>query len=60
MGNKHHLIGTRGQDSFNQEILETYKKSDESTRMDMYMTYRDLRERFEKIEINPETRQWRC
>ena len=45
------------QDSFDQEVLETYKRSDESARMDMYMTYRELRERFEKIEVNPETLQ---
>ena len=45
------------QDSFDQEVLETYERADESARMDMYMTYRELRERFEKIEANPETLQ---
>lgn len=51
------LLEQCGQDSFDQEVLETYKRSDESARMDMYMTYRELRERFEKIEANPETLQ---
>ena len=51
------LLEQCGQDSFDQEVLETYKRSDESARMDMYMTYRELRERFERIEANPETLQ---
>ena len=42
------------QDSFDQEVLETYESADESARMDMYMTYRDMRDRFERIETNPE------
>ena len=45
------------QDSFDQEVLETYERADESARMDMYMTYRDMRERFERIETNPEMQQ---
>ena len=45
------------QNSFDQEVLETYERADESARMDMYMTYRDMRERFERVETNPEMRQ---
>ena len=38
------------QNSRNGSILEIYQRAVESERMDMYMTYRDLRERFEEIE----------
>jgi hypothetical protein len=52
------LLKQCSQDSFNQEVLETYKRSDESARMDMYMTYRELRERFERIEASPAEISW--
>jgi len=40
----------RGRESFEEQVLEAYKSSDESARMDIYMTYRELREEFEKLE----------
>jgi hypothetical protein len=46
------LLEPGRQDSFNQGVLEAYKRSDESARMDMYMTYRDLREQFGEIEAS--------
>jgi hypothetical protein len=52
MENIKNLTPPCGQDSFNGTILEAYERADESTRMDMYMTYRELRERFEKIEAS--------
>jgi hypothetical protein len=60
MESKNYILETSGQDSFTGEILEFYERSDESDRMDMYMTYRDLREQFERIEANFETPLWRC
>ncbi len=54
MENRNCIIETGMPDTFAGEILELYETSDESTRMDMYMTYRELRERFERIETNPE------
>ncbi len=56
MENKNNIIETVMQDTFAGEILEFYERSDESTRMDMYMTYRDLRERFERIEASTPSR----
>lgn len=32
-------------------ILETYEMADEQGKLDMYMTYRDLREEFEDADI---------
>ncbi len=50
MENKHYIIETGMPDTFAGEILELYETADEPERMDMYMTYRDLREGFEEIE----------
>jgi len=50
METNNYLAETRMLDSFDQEVLETYERADESTRMDMYMTFRELREEFEEIE----------
>ena len=41
-----------GPDSLIAEILELYEGASESTRMDIYMTYRELREDFEEIEAS--------
>jgi hypothetical protein len=38
------------QDNFRDTILQLFERADESTRMDMYMTYRDMRESFERVE----------
>jgi len=40
------------QGSFNDTILQLFERADESTRMDMYMTYRDMRESFEMVEVS--------
>ena len=50
MENKHNIIETVMQDTFAGEILEFYEWADEPERIDMYMTYRDLREQFEEVE----------
>ena len=50
MENINYIIETGMPDTFAGEILELYETADEPERMDMYMTYRDLRERFEEIE----------
>ena len=47
-------------DTINNSILEIYQRADDSERMDMYMTYRDLREQFEEIEVSSDTQSWRC
>ena len=52
MENRNFIIETGMPDTFAGEILEVYQEADESERMDMYMTYRDLRERFEEIEAS--------
>ena len=45
-----HIVDTGEQDAFTAEVLELYEWADETTRMDLYMTHRDLRERFDRIE----------
>ena len=40
------------QGSFNDTILQLFERADESTRMDMYMTYRDMRASFEMVEAS--------
>ena len=50
MENKNNIIETVMQDTFAGEILEFYERADEPERIDMYMTYRDLREQFEGVE----------
>jgi hypothetical protein len=52
MENINYIIETGMPDTFAGEILELYETADEPERMDMYMTYRDLRERFEEIEAS--------
>ena len=44
-------------ESFAAEVLEIYERAGESTRMDMYMTYRELRKDFNRIEVGSGTRQ---
>ena len=56
MENKNYIIETRGRGSFTSEILELYERTDESARMDMYMTYRELRERLDRIEASTPSR----
>ena len=56
MENKNYIIETRARGSFTSEILELYERTDESARMDMYMTYRELRERFDRIEASTPSR----
>ena len=48
------------QDTINSSILELYESADESAWMDMYMTYRDLRERFEKFGASTIAQPWKC
>jgi hypothetical protein len=52
MENTKNTTPPEGQGSFSGTILEAFEKADESARMDMYLTYRDLRERFEEIEVS--------
>jgi len=51
MDNTKNLIPSCEQESFNGMILEAYERADESTRMDMYMAYRDLRECFDETNV---------
>jgi len=60
MENKNNIIETVMQDTFAGEILEFYERADEPERIDMYMTYRDLRERFEKFEASTIAQPWKC
>lgn len=46
-----HSVETGGQENVAVEILELYEKANETARLDMYMTHRDLREKFDRIEI---------
>ena len=40
-------------------LLETYAAADETERLSMYLTYRDLRRRFIQIDLAPEnSTQW--
>jgi len=50
MKTRNHIVETGAQDGFTAEILELYEWADETTRMNLYMTHRDLRERFDRIE----------
>jgi len=49
-----------GQDNFRDTILQLFEKADESTRMDLYMTYRDMRESFAEVEGTPSDRSPRA
>jgi len=37
-------------------ILQLFEEADESTRMDMYMSYRNMRESFERVEASTSPR----
>lgn len=50
--------GKPGPDNLIAEILELYERASESARMDIYMTYRELRDRFERIEASPTEISW--
>ncbi len=50
MENRNYIIETGMPDTFAGEILELFETADEPERMDMYMTYRDLREQFKEVE----------
>jgi hypothetical protein len=45
-----------GLSSSRDTILKLYEGADESTRMDMYMTYRDMRASFEMVEASTAAR----
>ncbi len=50
MENRNYIIETGIPATFAGEILELFERADEPERIDMYMTYRDLREQFEEVE----------